>query len=50
MHNAKMDTVMDRYMTDVNRDDWKQKIRDTQDDKNISNDFIVDISDRLYEC
>ena len=50
MHNAKMDTVMDRYMTDVNRDDWKQKIRDTQDDKNISNDIIVDISDRLYEC
>ena len=33
MHNAKMDTVMDRYMSDVNRDDWKQKIRDTQDDK-----------------
>ena len=50
MHNAKMDTVMDRYMSDVNRDDWKQKIRDTQDDKNISNDIIVDISDRLYEC
>lgn len=50
MHKAKMDTVMDRYMTDVNRDDWKQKIRDTQDDKNISNDIIVDISDRLYEC
>ena len=50
MHNAKMDTVMDRYMTDVNRDDWKQKIRDTQDDKNISNDIIVDISDRLNEC
>ena len=50
MHNAKMDVVMDRYMTDVNRDDWKQKIRDTQDDKNISNDIIVDISDRLYEC
>ena len=50
MHNAKMDTVMDRYMTDVNRDDWKQRIRDTQDDKNISNDIIVDISDRLYEC
>ena len=50
MHNAKMDAVMDRYMTDVNRDDWKQKIRDTQDDKNISNDIIVDISDRLYEC
>ena len=50
MHNAKMDTVMDRYMSDVNRDDWKQKIRDTQDDKNISNDIIIDISDRLYEC
>ena len=50
MHNAQMDTVMDRYMSDVNRDDWKQKIRDTQDDKNISNDIIVDISDRLYEC
>lgn len=50
MHNAKMDTVMDRYMSDVNRDDWKQKVRDTQDDKNISNDIIVDISDRLYEC
>lgn len=50
MHNAKMDTVMDRYMSDVNRDDWKQIIRDTQDDKNISNDIIVDISDRLYEC
>lgn len=50
MHNAKMDTVMDRYMSDVNRDDWKQNIRDTQDDKNISNDIIVDISDRLYEC
>lgn len=50
MHNAKIDTVMDRYMSDVNRDDWKQKIRDTQDDKNISNDIIVDISDRLYEC
>lgn len=50
MHNAKMDAVMDRYMSDVNRDDWKQKIRDTQDDKNISNDIIVDISDRLYEC
>ena len=50
MHNAKMDAVMDRYMSDVNRDDWKQKIRDTQNDKNISNDIIVDISDRLYEC
>lgn len=50
MHNAEMDTVMDRYMSDVNRDDWKQKVRDTQDDKNISNDIIVDISDRLYEC
>lgn len=50
MHNAKMDIVMDRYMSDVNRDDWKQKVRDTQDDKNISNDIIVDISDRLYEC
>lgn len=50
MHNAKMDVVMDRYMSDVNRDDWKQKIRDTQDDKNISNDIIIDISDRLYEC
>ena len=50
MHNAKMDAIMDRYMSDVNRDDWKQKIRDTQDDKNISNDIIVDISDRLYEC